>query len=75
MGRKILTYALSALLFLGCALMVLLPLPHKLSKAGETYLCLWEDGTSTEEDYFTTYSALTGATQDGVGLLQGVVPR
>lgn len=70
MGRKILTYALSALLFLGCALMVFLPLPHKLPKAGETYLCLWEDGTSTEEDYFTTYSALTGATQDGVGLLR-----
>ncbi len=68
MGRKLLTYALAALLFAGCALMMLLPPPHALPRAGETYVCRWEDGTSTEEDFSHAYAALAGAAPEGVFL-------
>lgn len=58
---------LAAVLFALWAAALLLPLPARAGEEAETYLCLWEDGT-TQESYAAAYAALAGAQPDGVVL-------
>lgn len=58
---------LAAVLFALWAAALLLPLPARAGEEAETYLCLWEDGT-TKESYAAAYAALAGAQPDGVVL-------
>lgn len=46
-------------------LMVFLPLPKKVGATEEKYVCAWDDGAVTEENYFSAIGDLVGVTEDG----------
>lgn len=46
------------------------PMPRTVaSGADERYLCVWEDGSRTEERYFTAYRDFAGTTEEGTILI------
>lgn len=67
---KILLAVARAVIICGMAMLVLLPFPTRKSTAAETYLCLWEDGTETEESYNAAFDAYDGADEETVFLLR-----
>ena len=66
--RKILIGATLTVFFGACILLLFLPFPRRVGTLQETYSCLWEDGSQTNEDYFGAFSALCGATEEGLVL-------
>lgn len=61
--------AVSLILFAMCALsgvlMLFLPLPHAVLGTEGLYLCAWENGTETREDYDALYPCLQGLDGEG----------
>ena len=66
----------TALFAAACLFSFLLPLPKKIAY-GESYDCVWSDGTISKESYSSAYQSLTGITEEGVLLerdgLTGVI--
>ena len=63
--RRAAAAGLCVLLAAAGAATLFLPPPAALDKKGERYLCTWDDGSATEEDYLSAYSALDGIAEDG----------
>lgn len=64
--RRILLIVSGVLLAAASVLTLFLPFPAALGTKAEVYLCTWDDGTITEENYLTAYSALEGVAEDGL---------
>lgn len=58
-ARKTLTLAVTALFSLAWVLLLLLPAVKRAKGCGEEYLCLWEDGTRTNESFASAYGFFT----------------
>lgn len=55
-----------------CVFTLFLPLPDKTAAfSDEMYTCAWEDGSATEENYYSAYSAFTEAGAFGIYLQRG----
>ena len=69
--KRVVSYALIAVLALGCVFALFLPLPQKPGR-GEIYACIWEDGGTTHESYASAYADLVGINEAGnLSLLRG----
>ena len=66
--RRILIGAFLTIFGGACIFTLFLPLPRRTETVSESYSCLWEDGTQTQEDYFGAYSALCDAREEGIVL-------
>lgn len=70
MVRRVARAVYAAAVALACLCMLVFPLPKQTS-AGKV-LCIWEDGSVTEEGYGIVCSALVGISDDGtIELLRG----
>lgn len=71
--RKTLQIAVTIPIAFGLALLPILgmPRPSRAGAAEETYICRWEDGTETEESYFSAFSSFGRATEEEISLLRG----
>lgn len=54
-----------------CVLVLFLPLSQKEERAKDRYECVWADGTRTQEQYASAYSALTGISEGEILLSRG----
>lgn len=66
--RRIFIGALVTVFFGACIFTLFLPFPRRAGMSQEVYVCVWEDGSRTDEDYFGAFSALRGATEEGLVL-------
>lgn len=62
--KRVLAAVAWIVLFLGWTVALLLPVPAQVG-ASENYLCVWEDGETTES-YASAYAALVGAGEQGI---------
>lgn len=62
---KLLKYLPAALFAAVCTVLFFIPRPAYDLPASEKYSCLWEDGTVTEENYFSAFRAYSGIAEDG----------
>lgn len=53
-----------------CALLLFLPPARTVGASGESYLCLWEDGSETTESYASAYSCLETAEENALYLVR-----
>lgn len=51
-----------------CVVLLILPLPDARSADNERYVCIWENGTVTEEGYAQAYAALDRADEGNIFL-------
>lgn len=79
-ARRIVALCLSILCAIFFALALFYPLPRVLEGAERpAYSCLWEDGTRTDESYYTAFRDYAGVSAEGDVLLSrsgraGVIP-
>lgn len=64
--KRFLCTALAAAMALSCAFLLFVPLPRRVGSAREEiYVCVWEDGSVSEESFYSAYPLLTGIGGDG----------
>lgn len=64
---------LAVLFFLIWAVFLFLPVTERVNGCEEIYLCRWEDGTRTRENFADAYSAVTGCDPDRILLTRGEI--